>query len=481
MLAGRGAAEKTGRNTDPYDNTMTSTMLLGLLACLLGSIFLLLMISRGLVCLRTKSRRIGIVVGGDVGRSPRMQNHALSLANDGWEVELFGYSETPLKAAVSAHPAISLRVLPTPWRLPRSPKLLYIACIIPAALGRTMSLLYALLGGGNKSVFLVQNPPSIPTLLVVRFASYFWYGAALVIDWHNYGYTIMETTGAPNIAVKIAKLYEKCLGPTGDAHFCVAKSMRRDLDENWGIPGASVLYDKAPASFGPTPAEEAKALHGRLEALGATTMSDFYSSEGSLREDRPALVISSTSWTPDEDFDLFLEALKLVEQELPDRGGKKMIQVVITGKGPTKAAFEASVAKAKLVKIAVSTAFLTAEDYPKLLGAADFGVSLHYSSSGLDLPMKVVDMFGTGLPVCQVDYKCIDELVQHRKNGFIFKDAKELSSNIQELLQDFPEKKGVLGQMKGHLEVFRARKWEQEWAEVAASVFDSLGGDKKAQ
>ena len=138
-------------------------------------------------------------------------------------------------------------------------------------------------------------------------------------------------------------------------------------------------------------------------------------------------------------------------------------------------------AKAKLVKIAVSTAFLTAEDYPKLLGAADFGVSLHYSSSGLDLPMKVVDMFGTGLPVCQVDYKCIDELVQHRKNGFIFKDAKELSSNIQELLQDFPEKKGVLGQMKGHLEVFRARKWEQEWAEVAASVFDSLGGDKKAQ
>ena len=115
------------------------------------------------------------------------------------------------------------------------------------------------------------------------------------------------------MAVKIAKLYEKCLGPTGDAHFCVAKSMRRDLDENWGIPGASVLYDKAPASFGPTPAEEAKALHGRLEALGATTMSDFYSKEGSLREDRPALVISSTSWTPDEDFDLFLEGLSIMK------------------------------------------------------------------------------------------------------------------------------------------------------------------------
>ena len=85
----------------------------------------------------------------------------------------------------------------------------------------------------------------------------------------------------------------------------------------------------------------------------------------------------------------------------------------MTGKGPLKSFYEGLIEdlNAQMTKIVIKTIWLEPEDYPIFLGCANYGVCLHTSTSGLDLPMKVYDMFGAGLPVCSVNYDCIDELV----------------------------------------------------------------------
>ena len=116
--------------------------------------------------------------------------------------------------------------------------------------------------------------------------------------------------------------------------------------------------------------------------------------EAKLRGDRPALLVSGTSWTPDEDFGLLLSALEkydamagVTEVEASQRLPR--ILAVITGKGPLKSHYLDLIKEKRLDKVEFLTPWLPSEDYPRMLAAADLGVSLHASTSGLDLPMKV--------------------------------------------------------------------------------------------
>lgn len=134
-----------------------------------------------------------------------------------------------------------------------------------------------------------------------------------------------------------------------------------------------------------------------------------------LQPNRPIVLLSSTSWTPDEKFEILLDALVQYDKvrDLP------RILMIITGKGPLKDAYIEEIQRNNLKNVDVLTPWLEADDYPKILASADLGISLHTSTSGVDLPMKVVDMFGAKVPVLAKRFKCIGELVKVRIATFL--------------------------------------------------------------
>jgi beta-1,4-mannosyltransferase len=123
----------------------------------------------------------------------------------------------------------------------------------------------------------------------------------------------------------------------------------------------------------------------------------------------------------------------------------------------------------KLTNVSISTAWLSAEDYASLLACADLGVCLHKSSSGVDLPMKVVDMFGAGLPVAGYsNYESWEELVTEGVNGRGFVTSEDLASVLEDLFGE-SDGKALAGLKKGAVKE-GSRRWDEEWDRVAGRL-----------
>uniref|UniRef100_A0A8C0B0M7 ALG1 mannosyltransferase n=1 Tax=Buteo japonicus TaxID=224669 RepID=A0A8C0B0M7_9AVES len=315
---------------------------------------------------------------------------------------------------------------------------------------QAVQLLYTMLKIDQPSYILLQNPPGLPSIAVAWVACLFW-RSKLIIDWHNYGYTIMSLNhGRNHPLVRIAKWYEKLFGRLSDYNLCVTNAMKEDLWVNCNIK-AVTLYDKPASYFKETPLELQHHLYvklakdyepfkprysGSLNAeWTAFTEMDLKNGRVIKARGRPALLISSTSWTGLE----------------------------TNSKGPLKDYYNGLINKLHFKHIQICTPWLEAEDYPLLLGSADLGVCLHKSSSGLDLPMKVVDMFGCCLPVCAIYFECLHELVKHDENGLIFRDSNELAEQLKMLFLGFPTLEGKLHNFRKNLCASKQLRWDESW------------------
>ena len=228
------------------------------------------------------------------------------------------------------------------------------------------------------------------------------------------------------------------------------------------------------------------------------------------------IIVASTSWTADDDYSIVVRALQRVDVALKahndrpvpnnkkgeddgdddDEGReKRYLWFVATGKGVARPAFEAQVRAAGLSEYVSVTViyFQSMATYAAMLGGADAGLSLHYSSSGLDLPMKCVDMLGAGLPVLALRYAAIGELIDEEgREGWLFDGEGDLASAIAEDILGLPPlssspaaKKGTAGlwdasnatlAAKRAFVASRQRKWDDDWLAVALPALEDVLG-----
>ena len=452
-----------------------------------------------------RSTSVQIVVLGDIGRSPRMEYHALSIAKHGAELRLLASlvricsgksyhtttklihidrlgcaprdQEKPLNhncahsrdAFFSANqqqtPCLSFCAAQSFMASPRP-----VLCSWVQMQGLSLDVDSSTLLHSNISTrasntnHKLQNPPFIPTFAIASFIA-FVRNTKVVIDWHNFGHSIYALKlGASHPLVKFYRFFELHAARFASAHFTVTNAMARVLKRDARII-AHPLHDRPPEYFQPLTAKQRSEFLQRFPPTSDMSKVAF----GECR-----LLVSPTSWTADENFSLLLDALVDYSSLARKQTELPSIIAVITGKGPQKEYYLSKIQQLtkenKLERVSITTAWLSMEDYALLLGSADLGVSLHTSSSGVDLPMKVVDMFGTGLPVAGwSQFEAWPELVQENINGRGFGSAQDLTALFIELFRDggkdlLPLRKGAMKEC--------SRRWDAEWDKVAMPVLD---------
>lgn len=387
-----------------------------------------------------------------------MQYHALALAVNGSDVDLIGLEGAPLPSAVTSNPRITVHTLPDRGfrsRLARG-RLFYVGLSAVRAALQAVRLHWRLWRIERPDVILVQSPPAVPTLaiawLVARARR-----ARLVIDWHNLAHTLLAVRlGEGHRAVRALARSERRWGGRADGHLAVSQALAEWLHRHWRIR-ATVVYDRPTGRFAPPADDAAAALWQRL------------SNDLRLGASRIPLVVCPTSWTPDEDFDLLLEALERADRALaaePQRAASSTpaLAVLLTGRGELRAAFEQRLARRDLHHLAVRTVWLEPGDYPVLIGMADAGLCLHQSASGLDLPMKLADFRGAGVPVMVFDYgPVLSEVLTSAHEGALFHEPGQLAQWLVALARHSPEGALELTEARRWLTDHPPTRWEAEW------------------
>ncbi len=210
------------------------------------------------------------MVLGDLDRSPRMINHAIEAAEHFLSVTLIGHRGTSMPQKVLENDKIEVTYLSV-WLvdfLRKLPRFLYLVYAFFRLVIQTLQLLYHLIRLRNRFDYvLIQNPPCLPLLFVSVLVCFLSCGKTrLVVDWHNYGFSILEVGGSGKSLVKVAKWYEVFFGKMAWKHLTVSEAMKKNLLQLIRVDPklVHVVYDRATSKFKSLNLEEKNTLFNKI-------------------------------------------------------------------------------------------------------------------------------------------------------------------------------------------------------------------------
>lgn len=411
-----------------------------------------------------------VVTLADLGRCARMQNHARALADCGVGVDLVGLAGTPLPRAVSDMPRIAVhRLKAATNRYALGLAVVYSGMALGDALRMAVRLWRCLRALERPDLVIVQNPPAFPTLLVTWLAVGAWRGVRFVVDWHDIGYTLLQTRlGRWHPAVRVARWLERRDGRRADVNLCVSRGMAAFLEQRFGLPHVHVLYDRPAAAF------------TALDQQARDRFRQILFGRMGVRNEPTGFIVCPSSWTEAEDFDVVIDAAVTLEELIRrwESGGRHrrfpQLVILVTGDGRRRAEFERRFAGLAARRVQLRARWLEPGEYLRVVGSADLGLCLHRSTSGLDIPIKVADLFGAGVPVCALDYgACLAERVRHRDNGLLFSNAGQLADILFELFEAYPADQSSLERLRRGARRSSRPTWEEGWVlEAKALLLD---------
>ena len=409
--------------------------------------------------------RAVVVALVDLGRSARMRYHAQALSSHGVDVDLVGFEGTPLPKAITDDPRITVHRLSASKLRHGAPALSYAPMALVDSLRVGIRLWKTLRRLKKPDVVLVQDPPAFPTLTISRWALA-KRGVRFVIDWHNIGYTVLRLRlGQWHPAVRLARWLERRDARHADASLCVSRGLAEFLKSRFGLQNTNVLYDRPASIFAPMARlDRERYRQALLTRLG-------------IHSSLVGFIVCPTSWTEDEDFDVVIDGVRRLEDRI--RGWEALdrarrfpdLVILVTGDGQRRIEFERRFAGLGARRVHLRARWLEPEDYPRVVGSADLGLCLHRSSSGLDIPMKIADMFGAGVPVCALDYGAtLAERVRHGSNGLLFSTAEQMANVLFDLFETFPGDDQLFERLRTGARKSARMSWDEGWTREAMPV-----------